>query len=109
MSKNSSNVEKINAAKYKSEDSLEKSGFTFDFKYTENQRQKPKNRSRNIVWFNPPFNKAVSINVAIFLRLINRHFPKSHRLHKTFNRNTVNVSYSRMQIMSKYTKGVIVR
>ena len=60
-----------------------KSGFKVDFKYTKNQRQKPKNRSRNIIWLNPPFNKAVSTNVAkIFLQLIYRHFPKSHRLHK---------------------------
>ena len=76
------------------------------FEYTKNQRQKPKNRSRNITWFNPPFSKALSINVAkIFLRLFNRHFLKSHRLHKIFNRNTVKVNYSCMQNMSKTYKG----
>ena len=37
--------------------------------------------------------------------MINRHFPKSHRLHKIFNRNTVKVSYSCMQNMSKIYKG----
>ena len=78
----------------------------FDFKYTINLLQKRKNRSRNIIWFNTPFNGAVSTNIAkIFLRLINRHFPKSHRLHKIFNRNTVKVSYSCMQNMSKIYKG----
>ena len=42
------------------------------------------------LWFNLPFNKAVSTNIAkLFLRLINRHFPKSHRLHKIFNRKTI--------------------
>ena len=35
--------------------------------------------------------------------MINRHFSKSHRLHKIFNRNTVNVSC--MQNMSKIYKG----
>ena len=40
-------------------DALEKTGFKVDFKYTENQRQKSKNRSWNIIWFNPPFNKVV--------------------------------------------------
>ena len=74
--------------------------------WLKNQRQKPKNRSRNIIRFNPRFNKAVLTNIAkIFLRLINRHFPKSHRLHKIFNRNTVKVSYSCMQNMSKIYKG----
>ena len=73
---------------------------------TKNQRQKPKNRSRNIIRFNPRFNKAVLTNIAkIFLRLINRHFPKSHRPHRIFNRNTVKVSYSCMQNMSKIYKG----
>ena len=74
--------------------------------WLKNQRQKPKNRSRNIIRFNPRFNKAVLTNIAkIFLRLINRHFPKSHRPHRIFNRNTVKVSYSCMQNMSKIYKG----
>ena len=85
--------------------SEEKCGLKVDFKYTKNQQQKPKNRSQNIIWFNPPFNKAVSTNIAkIFLQLINRHFPKSHRLHKIFKRSTVKVSYSCMQNMSKIYK-----
>ena len=65
-----------------------------------------KKKSRNIIWFKPTSSKAVSTNIAkIFLRLINRHFPKSHRLHKIFNRNTVKVSYSCMQNISKIYKG----
>ena len=42
---------------------------------------------------------------SVLLLLINRHFPKSHRLHKIFNRNTVKVSYSCIQNMSKIYKG----
>ena len=54
---------------------------------------------------NPPFNKAVSANVAkIFFRVINIHFSKSHRLHKIFSSNTVRVSYSCMQNMYKIYK-----
>ena len=41
----------------------------------------------------------------IFLWLISRYFPKSHSLHKMFNRNTVKVSYSCMQNMSKIYRG----
>ena len=40
-----------------------------------------------------------------FLRLINRHFPKSHRLHKMFNRNTARASSRFVQNMSKICKG----
>ena len=106
LSKNLSNEEIFNTAKCEYVDALKKSGFKVDFKYTKNQRQKPKNRSQNIMWFNPLFNKAVSTNITkIFLRLNNRHFSKSHRLHKIFNRNTVKVSYNCMQNMSKKYKG----
>ena len=74
--------------------------------YTKNQPQKLKNRPRNIIWLNPPFHKALPTNVTkFFLGLINRHLPKSHRLHKIFSRNTVKVSYSCMQNMSKIYKG----
>ena len=39
-----------------------------------------RNRSRNIIWFNPPFNKNVSNNVAKpFLNLIDQQFPKSNK------------------------------
>ena len=48
LSKNSSNEEIFNKAKCEYEDALKKSGFRVDFKYTKNQRQKTKKRSRNI-------------------------------------------------------------
>ena len=52
-------------------------------------------RKRNIIWFNPPYSKNVKTNVAQrFLRLLDKHFPKTFRLHKIFNRNSVKVSYS---------------
>ena len=57
-----------------------------------------KKRQRKIVWFNPPFSKNVRSNIGHeFLKLIDKHFPKSSRLHKIFNRNTIKVSYSCMQ------------
>ena len=106
LSKNSSNMEIFKSAKCEYQDPPKKSGFKVNFRYTKNQRQKLKNRSRNIIWFNPPFNKAVSTNVAkFFLQLINRHFIKSHRLYTIFNRSTVKVSYSCIQNMSTIYKG----
>ena len=102
LSKNSSDKEICNTAKCGYKDALKKSEFNVDFKYIKNQRKKTKNISRNINWFKPPLNKAVSKNIGkIFLRLINRHFPKFHRLHKVFSRNTVKVSCSCIQNMSK--------
>ena len=74
--------------------------------YTDKKDIKQKrNRSRNIIWFNPPFNKNVSTNVAKrFLNFLDQHFPKSNKLHAIFNINTVKISYSCTQIMSSMIK-----
>ena len=64
-----------------------------------------RNRFRNIIWFNPRFNKNFSTNVAKrFFNLLDQHFPKSNKLHTLLNRNTLNVSYSRTQNMSSMIK-----
>ena len=65
-----------------------------------------KKRKRKIIWFNPPFNKNVTSNVAkIFLKLVDKHFPETNPLHKIFNRKTVKVSYSCTESMSRIIKG----
>ena len=56
-----------------------------------------RNRSlkRNIIWYNPPYNKSVSTIIGhVFLNLSHRHFHKEHKLNKIFNRNSVKVSHS---------------
>ena len=64
-----------------------------------------RNRPRKIIWFNPPYSVNVQTNVArSFLCLIDKHFPRSHSLHKIFNRNNVTVSYSCMSNMAKIIK-----
>ena len=75
-------------------------------KYTHNKSEKSKTQKWYIIWFNPPFSKSVSTNVAeIFRQLVAKHFRRSHKLHKIFNRNTVKVSYSCINNMSKIIKG----
>ena len=52
-----------------------------------------RSRSRNVIWYNPPFSKNVKTNIAHkFLQLIDKHFPPSNKLSKLFNRHTVRVS-----------------
>ena len=64
-----------------------------------------RNRSRNIIWFNPPFSQNVKTNIGkLFLKLAKKHFPKHHRLHKIFNPNTVKLCYSCMSNMSNFIK-----
>ena len=71
-------------------------------------------RTRNIIWFNPPFCQTVKTYVAEkFLRLLDKHSPKSYLLHKIFNRNSVKVSYSYLnfdlQIIKQHNKNVAIK
>ena len=97
LSKNSSNETVFNESKIEYIEALKRSGYknpTLTYKNSQ-QSQPRRNRRRNIIWFNPPFNKNVSTNIAkIFLKLIDQHFSKDKTLHKLFNRNNVKVSYS---------------
>ena len=81
---------------------LVSSGYNEKIQYSGNQGTRKRQRKRNITWFNPPFSKSVSTDVARrFLRLLDRHFPKKSELHKLFNRSTVKVSYSTMPSMAR--------
>ena len=73
--------------------------------YAQTEMKTNKNRSRNIVWFNPLFSQNVKTNIGkIFLNLIKKHFQNHHRLHKIFNLNTIKLSYSCMSNMSSFIK-----
>ena len=62
-------------------------------------------RKRKIIWFNPLDNQNVSQNIAkIFFKLVNKDSPRTHRLHKIFNRNTIKVSYSCMSNVQQLIK-----
>ena len=73
------------------QEALGKSGYTFKLQFKPPQTSLPKrNRSRNIIWFNPPYNRNVKSNIGRqFLRLIDQSFPVGHKLRKIFNRNTL--------------------
>ena len=72
--------------------------------YAEPKSSTKRNRARNIIWFNPPFNKNASTNVAKkFLTLVRKHFPSGH-LKKLFNKNNVKVSYSCTENMGTIIK-----
>ena len=67
--------------------------------------KKTRKRDRKVIWYNPPYSKSVKTNVgAQFLKLIGKHFPRSHKLHKIFNRNSLKISYSCMKNMQQIIK-----
>ena len=87
----SCNSEEFNKASTIYNDALKSSGYKEGISYTKSRGQnvgKRKNRPRNIIWFNPPYSADIETNVTkTFPKLIDKHFPKSHILHKVFNRN----------------------
>ena len=79
---------------------LARSGYTHKLEYkphttgTGNNKDKRK-RSRNITWYNPPFDLSVKTNVGrAFLNIIDNSFPVDHMLRTIFNRSTIKLSYS---------------
>ena len=58
----------------------------------EKDKRIKKNRKRNIIYWNPPFNKCLATNIGKqFLSLIDKHFPKGHKLNKCFNRPSAQI------------------
>jgi len=107
LSNNSSNQTVFNSSKTCYEEALKKSGYPdTELKYSKRTTPKEKrNRHRNVIWFNPPFSKNVSTNVARkFLALINKHFSKRIHLKKLFNKNNIKVSYSCTENIGTFIK-----
>ena len=92
---------------------LDESGYHYTLQYEPAKTSKRKNRQRNnILWYNPPFSKNTSTNIGHkFLALVDKHFPKDHKLRKIFNRNTIKISYSCMnntkQIIDNHNKRIL--
>ena len=72
----SSSESVFNEFKSQYQDALIEAGYKENIKYrTDEKKPGKKNRSRNIKWFNPPYNQSVKTNIrAKFLALIDRHF-----------------------------------
>ena len=67
--------------------------------------QTKRQRSRKVIWFNPPYSKSVKTCIGKrFLKAIDKHFPKGSQLHKIFNRGTVKVSYSCLPNVARIIK-----
>ena len=109
MSRNSSNTDTFNNTKLDYEEALKKCRHITKLTYTlpnHEQNNARRKQQRKIICFHPPFHLDVTTNVAkIFLNLIEKHFSRSSKLHKIFNKNTVRVSYSCTKNMSQIIKG----
>ena len=94
---------------------LSSSGFKDKIKFNPDFNKnicRNKNRKRKIMWFNPPYSSNVSTTIGkSFLTILDRHFPKSHKLYKIFNQNNVKISYSSLpnygRIINSHNKKII--
>ena len=84
-------------------EALTKAAYKNYMQYRQNIRQNTatnKNRRRNLIWFNPPYSANVVTKVGKYvLSLLDKHFPPHNKFHKTFNRNTVKITYSYLSNM----------
>ena len=99
LSRISSDEGEFNKVKDDYQKALLDSGHAATLKYEntgEDSLINPKRkRRRNIIWFNPPYNKELKTKLGHkFLRLIEKHFTKTHKYHKIFNKNSIKLSYS---------------
>ena len=88
--------QEFDKAKTVYEAALKSSGHRENMKFEINgQSNQNTTRRRKIIWFNPPYNMQVKMNIdKVFLKLIKKHFPKQHKFNKIFNSNTIKISYS---------------
>ena len=107
----SCNEEEFNKAKGPYEQALKESNHKHRMEYKEtpaDQDAEPKRkrqRKRNVLWFNPPWNDNVKTNVAQrFLELMDTFIHRDHPFRHLFNRNTVKVSYCTMRNMKAIIK-----
>ena len=103
LSKLSCNEEEFKKVAPEYEQFLKSSGYNDKLAYNPDKTQKKKQRKRNIMWFNPPYDLQVETNVGrSFLTLVEKHFPRHHKLNKIINKNNVKVSYSCMPNISSH-------
>ena len=90
---------------------LVESGFEYKIIFQKQQNTSTvatstENRKRNIIWFNPPFSVNVSRNIGKnFFSLLAKHPPKTHHLHKLFNRNNLKASYNPLRNFKSVING----
>ena len=106
LSRSSSNEEVFNSSKYPYEKSLKDSGYTdFNLNFIKTSSSNTKrNRQRNIIWFNPPFSRAVSTDVRKRFVQLASPFLTLQQAPKIFKNNTAKVSYCCTQNIASIIK-----
>ena len=101
----SCNEHEFNKAKPLYESALKSSGFNYSMKFEAPVNNAKRNRNRKVIWFNPPNSLNVKTNIGkVLLKLVRKHFTRSHKLSNIFNLNTIKISYSSMSNLKNLIK-----
>ena len=93
----SCNENEFKKAKPRYESALKNSGFNYSMKFEATAKSARQNRNRKVISFNPPYSLNAETNIGkVFLKLVRKHFPRSHKFNKIFNLNAIKISYSSM-------------
>jgi len=106
LCKLSSNEEIFNRAAQPYQEALVRANYDHKLTYYQNNnnnnsRKKNRTRTRNCIYFNPPYSKNVKTNIiAEFLKIV-RNFPKHNILAPMMNTNKIKASYKTVPNMAR--------
>ena len=93
----SCNEHEFNKPKLLYESVLKSTGFNYSMKFEAPVENTRGNRYRKVIWFNLPYSLNAKTNIGkVFLKLVRKHFPRSHKLSKIFSLNIIKISCSSM-------------
>ena len=105
LSKLSSSEEIFDAAVPPYQQAISDAGYSYKMKYQPPTASQPpkknRTRTRQIVWFNPPFSLNVETNIGKEFFQIIDNFPKNNILAPIINRGKVKMSYRTMKNMNQ--------
>ena len=60
-----------------------------------------------VVWFNPPYSLNPKTNLGkVFLKIVRKSFPRSHKFNKIFNLKTLKIGFSSIPNLKNLIKQV---
>ena len=108
LSRNSSSELLFNELKHQYKEALIKNGFKSELYYKDSASPTDKKWSARKEKLSGSTFRIIKmcqqISPNFFLKLVDKHFPRTHGLHKIFNRNTIKVSYRCMSNVQQVIK-----
>ena len=114
-------LERVSSCKQKFEEelltyqkALTEAGYNHSLNYLEKvvdksnitQDTHKRKRSRQVIWFNPPYSSNIKTNIGkAFFGILKKHFPDDSELSRLFNKKSVKISYSCMPSMQSLISG----